>query len=104
MALQIGNVYSQESAWYDKHEGAQVDLVIDRADRCINLCEMKFSVSPFMITAKYAKELQHKVMAYKSALKTGKTIFTTLVTTFGLKPNEHSAQYVDSEVTMQDLF
>ncbi|GAA4436130.1 ATP-binding protein [Ravibacter arvi] len=104
MALQIGNVYSEESAWYDKNEGAQVDLVIDRADRCINLCEMKFSESPFTISAKYAKELQHKVMAYKSALKTNKTIFTTLVTTFGLKPNEHSAQYVDSEVTMQDLF
>lgn len=104
MALQIGSVYTEESAWYDKTEGAQVDLVIDRADRCVNLCEMKFSENPFTVTPRYAKDLKHKSLAYKSAMKTRKTIFTTLVTTFGVKPNEHSAQYVDNEVTMEDLF
>jgi hypothetical protein len=104
MALQIGSIYSEQSAWYDRKEGAQVDLLIDRADRCVNLCEMKFSETPYTVTGKYAKELQHKVMAYKSALKTNKTIFTTLVTTYGIQPNEYAAQYVDSSVVLEDLF
>lgn len=103
-ALQIGSVYTEQSAWYDKKQSAQIDLVIDRADRCVNLCEMKFSETPYTITAKYAKELQHKVTAYKAALKTNKTIFTTLITTLGLKQNEYADQYADSEVTLAELF
>ncbi|WP_028296673.1 AAA family ATPase [Olivibacter sitiensis] len=104
MALQIGSIYSEQSAWYDRKLGAQIDLVIDRADRCINLCEIKFSDTPYTWTAKYAKEWQQKVIAYKSTLQTNKTIFTTFITTYGLKPNDHSAQYVDSEVTLEQLF
>lgn len=104
IALQIGSIYSEQSAWYDKVEGAQIDLVIDRADRCVNICEMKFSEGPYTITAKYAKELQHKVMAYRNSIKTNKTIFTTLVTTYGIKENEYSAQYVDSSVVLGELF
>ncbi len=103
-ALQIGSIYSEQSAWYNKEAGAQIDLVIDRADRCINLCEMKFANVPYEITAKYAKELQHKVLAYRSATKTNKTIFITMVTVYGVKQNEHSAQYVDSFVLLRDLF
>lgn len=103
-ALQIGGVYSEQSAWYDKKEGAQIDLVIDRADRCANLCEMKFSETPYTITAKYAKELQRKAMAYKNATKTNKTIFTTLVTPYGIHQNEYVAQYVDSMVVLEELF
>jgi uncharacterized protein len=103
-ALQLGGIYSEQSAWYDKKAGAQIDLVIDRADKCVNLCEMKFSGTPYTITAQYAKELQHKVMAYKTASKTNKTIFTTLVTSYGVKENEYAAQYVDSSVKLSELF
>lgn len=103
-ALQIGAIHSLYSAWYSKKEAAQIDLLIDRADRCVNICEMKFSETPYEVTAKYSKELQHKVMAYKSATKTNKTIFTTIVTTFGVKQNDYSIQYVDSVVLLKDLF
>lgn len=103
-ALQIGSIHSEQGVWYDRDETAQIDLVIDRADRCINLCEIKFSETSYTITAKYAKELQHKAIAYKNAMKTSKTIFTTLITTYGLKKNDYSAQYVDSEVVLDDLF
>ncbi len=104
MALQIGSIYSEEATWYDKQAGAQIDLVIDRADRCVNLCEIKFSDTAYTITAKYAKELQQKVVAYKHTLKSKKTIFTTLITTYGVTKNEHQAQHVDSEVTLEQLF
>lgn len=102
-ALQIGGVHTQQGAWYDRDEGAQIDLIIDRADRCINLCEIKFSEHPYTITRKYANDLQHKALAFKKAMKTNKTIFTTMITTFGLTENEYSNQYVDSEVVLDDL-
>jgi uncharacterized protein len=102
--LGIGALYSEQSAWYNKKEKAQIDLVIQRADRCINLCEMKFSGAPYELTAKYAKELQHKLMAYKTTTNTRSTLFTTLVTTFGLKQNEHSVNHIDNTVLLKDLF
>ncbi len=103
-ALQIGALYSEQYAWYGREEGAQIDLLIHRADRCINLCEMKFSVAPFEITASYARQLAHKEQAYRSATKTNQTIFTTFVTMYGLKPNKWSAQYADQEIVVVDLF
>jgi hypothetical protein len=103
-SLGIGALYSEQSAWYNKKEKAQIDLVIQRADRCINLCEMKFAGTPYELTSKYAKELQHKAMAYKASTGTTNTIFTTLVTTFGIKQNEHSTNFIDSTVVLKDLF
>ncbi|GGG81562.1 ArsR family transcriptional regulator [Parapedobacter pyrenivorans] len=104
MALQIGSIYSEEATWYDRQAGAQIDLVIDRADRCVNLCEIKFSEAEYTINAKYAKELHHKMLAYKTSLKSKKTTFTTLITTYGIAKNEYKDQYVDSEVTLAQLF
>ncbi len=103
-SLGIGALYSEQSAWYNKKEKAQIDLVIQRADRCINLCEMKFTGTSYELTAKYAAALQHKVMAYKAASNTRSTLFTTLVTTFGLKQNEHSINHIDNVVLLKDLF
>jgi uncharacterized protein len=103
-SLGIGSLYTEQSAWYNKKEKAQIDLVIQRADRCINLCEMKFSGIPFELTAKYAKELQHKLMAYKLATATRHTVFTTLVTTYGVKANEHSLNHIDTVVLLKDLY
>lgn len=103
-ALQIGGMHSEQYAWYGKDESAQIDLLIHRADRCINLCEMKFSATPYEITASYARELVHKEQAYRSATKTNQTIFTTFVTMYGLKPNKWSEQYAAQEVVVADLF
>jgi len=103
-SLGIGALHTEQSAWYNKKEKAQIDLVIKRADQCINLCEMKFSVAPFELTSKYAKELQHKSMTYKASTQTRSTVFTTLVTTFGVKQNEHSLNHLDQVVLLNELF
>jgi uncharacterized protein len=103
-SLGIGGIYSEQTAWYSKQEKAQIDLVIQRADRCTNLCEMKFSNKPYEVTSRYAKELQHKTMAYKKGTGSRHTLFTTLVTTYGLKPNEHSLNHVDNVVLLEELF
>lgn len=105
-ALGISGVYSEVSSWRSNtaKNGAQVDLVIDRRDQTINLCEMKFSIHPFTITKQYANELRHKIGTFESQTKTRKSVFLTLITTFGVDKNNHFAGLVQNEITMDALF
>jgi hypothetical protein len=107
-ALQIGGVYTTFSSWIQtgkgKDRGAQIDLVIDRADKCINICEMKFSTTPYLIDKKYANSLQNKVMQFRQSTQTNKTLFLTFITTYGVVDNDYKTQRVDAEVRMNSLF
>jgi uncharacterized protein len=107
-ALGIAGVYTESSAWRwiaRKNEpGAQVDLLIDRQDHCINLCEMKFAAAEFTIDKKYAGELDKKVQVFREQTKTRKSIFLTMITTYGTRKNDHYTGRVLGEVTMDDLF
>ncbi|NGX43470.1 MAG: hypothetical protein K940chlam7_01768 [Chlamydiae bacterium] len=108
-ALGISGVQTSTSTWRfvpreANQEGAQIDLVIDRADRCINLCEIKYSDSPFSVTKTYRKDLERKKRVFHQVTATRKALFTTLVTPFGVKKNSHSIAIVDNEVTLDDLF
>lgn len=100
-ALGIGGVQTSIYSWHSND--AQVDLVIDRKDQVVNLCEMKFSIHPFAITKEYADKLRHKIGAFKAATKTRKSIFITLMTTHGLVQNQH-AYLAQNEVLMDALF
>ncbi len=107
-ALGIEGVYTETSVWrhhpVGNEQGTQIDLLIDRQDRCINVCEMKFSIAGFELTKSYAAELQTKLNAFRDHTKTRKTLFLTMITTHGVK---NAAQYtglVQSEVTMAALF
>ena len=106
-ALKLEAIESQISTWSqkDKNEGAQIDLLIDRADRIINVCEIKFSKSEFTISKDYAKRLRNKVSLF-SSLQTNKrkNIFLTMITTFGVTDNEYHKELVQSEVVLEDLF
>ena len=88
-ALNIGGVVTRSSAWLgdDGTRKAQIDLVIDRRDGVINLCEMKFSTSTFTITKAYATELREKIRLFKELTKTRKAVYLTMVTTYGLTRN-----------------
>ncbi len=88
-ALGIGAVYTEVSSWQSREAGAQIDLLIDRRDHVISLCEVKFSKKPYKITKAYREELQRKIFAFQSASNTRKAIFPTLITTISLEPNEH---------------
>jgi AAA+ ATPase superfamily predicted ATPase len=107
-ALGIEGVYTETSGWryHPKtgEKGAQIDLLIDRQDFCINICEMKFSVNEFIVDKNYAGELENKVSVFKSQTKTTKTLFLTLVTTFGIKKNEHATRLIQNEISMDALF
>ncbi len=105
-ALGIAGVQTRSSAWIGEANGqkAQIDLVIDRRDQVINLCEMKFSLSTYEIDKRYADELRSKISVFKSATKTQKAIFLTLITSFGLQQNSHSMDLVQNDLSLDVLF
>jgi uncharacterized protein len=105
-ALGVSGVQTRSSAWIGEANGqkAQIDLVIDRRDQVINLCEMKFSLSTFEIDKRYADDLRSKISIFKSATKTQKAVFLTLITSFGLQQNSHSMDLVQNDLTLDVLF
>ncbi len=108
-ALGISGVQTESSAWRHsarnrEETGAQIDLLIDRRDGVINLCEMKFCDGEFVIDRKYARELLAKRETFRRATGTRKAIFLTLVTTHGVKPNGSKAEIVQNEITADALF
>ena len=106
--LGISGVYTEISTWFRKgneaFEGAQVDLVIDRKDRIINLLEIKFSINPFEITKAYDLKLRNKVGRFMEAIKQKKAVFLVMITTYGLVKNEYARSIVQNEITMDHLF
>jgi uncharacterized protein len=108
VALGINGIDTNTSVWRScgnkKEPGAQIDLLIDRSDRCINLCEMKYTVDPFSITKSYAAELERKIAVFRQRTKTRKTIFLTMLTTFGVSNNEHKVRLIQNELLMDHLF
>jgi predicted AAA+ superfamily ATPase len=104
--LSIGGIRTETSAWSGKTEtsGAQIDLLIDRADRVINICEMKFSIDPFVISKSYAEDLKRKVRVFKEVTKTRKAVHLILITTWGLVRNNYSDILVQHELKMDALF
>lgn len=108
-ALGIEAVETIESAWCHRTQvkadrGAQIDLVIDRKDATINLCEMKFCDGQFAIDKRYAADLRHKRDLFRRVTGTRKTVLLTLVTTHGLASNAYARELVDKTLTMDALF
>lgn len=106
-ALGIAAVYTEESAWRHlskKGKGAQIDLLIDRRDFVINICEMKYSESEFVIDKRYAAELENKRDVFKQETETKKSLFLTLVTSFGVKENDYFIKLVQNSVKIDALF
>lgn len=107
-ALGISGIYSNESGFLikgtEQQPGLQIDLLIDRDDRAINLCEMKYYNAEFEVTKDYAQKLRIKRERFKTATGTKKHIFITLVTTYGLLTNEHSLGLVEKLITLDDFF
>lgn len=85
-------------------DGCQIDLLIDRDDRVINLCEIKWAADEFIVTKSYAADLRKKISLFKHYSGTKKQVFLTFISTFGLMQNEHSTGLVDKEILLDDLF
>jgi hypothetical protein len=107
-ALQIGGIYSESSGFLYKgskeNPGIQIDLIIDRNDHVINICELKFYSTPFSITKSYTKNLRNKLRIFKEVTKTKKQLMLTFISSFGINENEYSIGLVDNSLTMEVLF
>lgn len=107
-SLGIEGVFATSSSFYQKGsdamEGCQIDLLIDRDDMVINLCEIKWVGTDFILNKKYAADLRKKIALFQHYSNTKKQIFLTLITTHGILPNEYSKGLVDKELTLDDLF
>jgi hypothetical protein len=103
--LGISGIVTYSAAWRSKKSdpAAQVDLLIDRNDGVINLCEMKFAANEFVIDKKQDENLRNKKSTFICETKTRKAVHITMVTTYGVKRNEYWGN-IQSEVTMSDLF
>ncbi len=108
-ALGIAGVRATVSSWQyhsaNKHDsGAQIDLLFDRADGVITVCEMKFSEDVFVIDKAYARELRSKLQVFRRVTAPRKLIFLAMVTVHGLKSNEYQAELVQNAVSIAALF
>lgn len=105
--LGIGGIPTEATAWRylpADGKGAQIDLLLDRNDHVINLCEMKFSQSEFTIDKAYAAALENKKDVFIRQTKTKKSIFLTFITTFGITSNEYGKRMIQNAITMDALF
>ncbi|MGC4102295.1 AAA family ATPase [Ferruginibacter sp.] len=87
-----------------KDKGAQIDLVLDRKDGIVNLCEIKFYNSAFTIDKTYARTLEQKESVFKQKNSNVSTIFMTMITTYGVKENDYSDKLIQQSLDMNTLF
>ena len=106
-ALGIDGVRASLSAWAmrgdDSLDGAQIDMLIVRDDKVVNLCEMKFASTPYSISKDEEMRLRHRIEALKATLSPKQTVHLTMITTYGVAYGKHSG-IVQKEVRMEDLF
>jgi hypothetical protein len=104
-ALGISGVQTEVASWSGRSDAgqAQIDLVLDRADRVINLCEMKYASDPLAVDAALDRAVRRRRAIFTAATGTRKTVHLTLVTTYPVEPTPH-ADVFQSIVTMDDLF
>ncbi|MFO0599412.1 MAG: hypothetical protein U0228_29160 [Myxococcaceae bacterium] len=107
-ALGIAAVDTTQGSWERRgtctEPGAQIDLVIDRADRSTNLCEIKFAEGQYVLDKATAAEWRTKRDVFREATGTSRSLFVTLITTHGLRDNEHARGLVGQVVTLDALF
>jgi hypothetical protein len=87
-----------------ERRGAQIDLVFDREDGIISVCEIKFSAQPFSVTKSYAQDLKNKLEIFASVTRTRKDLQLVLIAAEGFKPNTWSEGLVDVSLDAKILF
>jgi len=97
-------VYSWKCGPNDAYEqGAQIDMLIDRADRVVNLCEIKFAEEEYVIDKSYDMNLRNKIGQFVYNTKTRRAIYLTMITPYGVSHNSYWGN-IQCEVTAEDLF
>ena len=107
-ALGITAIFHEFSSFQfqgnDTYNGIQIDLLIDRADGIINLCEVKFATADYKLTPNYKQTLRERADTFAAISKTRKSIFTTLITTYGLHNEAEHVDVLQNVLALDDLF
>lgn len=104
-ALGIASVSAEYYSWKSKklEEGAQIDIIIDRADNIINLCEVKYCDHEYQLDKEEFFKIAHRIEAFQTETETTSSIIPTMITTFGLSKGMYSDQ-IPVQLTLDDLF
>lgn len=100
----IANSWRYAPIVKSQDEGAQIDLLFDRADDVITLCEMKYTNAPFEINKDYAEILKRKIKIFRDKTRTKKQIFFTMISANGLKETMYAEEMIQGVVVLEDLF
>ena len=107
-ALGISGIFSTESSFYfkgtKKEAGFQIDLLIDRSDNSINICEMKFYGKEYELSKSESETLRKRRELFRGKTATKKYLINTLISIYGLKVNANSTGVIDKVVVMDQLF
>lgn len=105
-ALGIEAVQANVSSWKSKNDtqNVQIDLLFDRRDQIITICEMKYSLNTFTIDKKYAQNLRNKIGVFKQDSQTRSAVHLAMITTYGILENENYFDLVQNNITMESLF
>lgn len=97
------NAYSFIDKGTDLSIGAQIDLVIDRADNCLNIIEMKYYNDSFSLTKQESGKLTNRINSFLTKTKSKKTVFVTLISPYGAMKNEYFLSQITNEIILKDL-
>lgn len=107
-ALGISGILTNIQPWScasdGSNQGAQVDMVIDRSDQCINMVEVKYCSTEYVVTKKDVENIKNKLMRFREKTRTSKTIFVTFITTYGCKENQNFLTIAHHNLKMDCLF
>lgn len=106
-ALGINGILAEPYSWRSQRiaGGAQIDLIIKRNDKTINIFEIKYRGEPYRLTSKYVDELRNKVAVFKEENKipSNISIHLVMITSMGLANPEYDP-LVQRHITMTHLF
>lgn len=107
-ALGISGMDTNVCSWVYRakaknEKGAQIDLLIDRGDNVINVCEIKFYKNKYSLTDKNLEDIQDKISVFEEKTKNSKSVQLVMITSYGLVDNENANEIIH-QLTMVDLF
>ena len=103
-ALGISGVKTNEYSWVSRNQsGAQIDLVIERADGITNLCEEKFTDTAYSISSNDEGNLLNKIEVYRQETKTKNALKLVMISAEGIKGSAHT-EHITRVLTLDDLF
>ena len=106
-ALGIDGIKTEYYSWRgtdtESQRQAQIDLVIERADRMINICEAKFSEKPYLLSKDEYDKFTNRIALFKQTTSFAGGVIPTFITANGLQRNAYS-EHITAQITLDDLF